>query len=125
MNSLELHRDTRKAPGFLASAERKATQSRFFIELHVNGGRETSRAILDHLRRQQALEFTQIVGEWLRDHGLGEDVSNLSVTAMGQVMIVCTPRVIDQIRDQDVWGIAHIRSSDQFSKLNRIGKSDH
>jgi hypothetical protein len=103
------------------SKEKKPLNSRYFIELHVAASRETSRVILDQMRRQQALEFIQIVGEWLKDHGFGEEVASLSVTAMGQVMIVCSNRVIDQIREQDVWAVAHIRSSDQFSKLARAG----
>lgn len=107
----------------LSATPKPASQnfSRYFIELHVDTGRETSRAILDQLRRQQALEFTQIFGEWVRENGYSDDISSMSVTPMGQVMMVCSNRVIDQIRDQDVWAIAHIRSSDQFSKLSRVG----
>lgn len=107
----------------LSASAKPAAQnfSRYFIELHVDTGRETSRAILDQLRRQQALEFMQIFGEWVRENSYSDDIASMSVTPMGQVMMVCSNRVIDQIRDQDIWAIAHIRSSDQFSKLSRVG----
>ena len=98
--------------------------SRYFIELQVAQGQETSRAVQDQMRRQQALEFVQVFEEWMKENDLKREVSSLSVTAMGQVMIVCSNRVIDQIREQDVWGIAHIRSSDQFSKLGRVGSKN-
>lgn len=102
----------------VAGVKRPAT-SRYFIELHVSNATTTSRPVLDQMRRHKALEFMQIVGEWLKEHDLAEDVTSLSVTAMGQVMIVCSNRVIDHIREQDIWAIAHIRSSDQFSKLSK------
>lgn len=104
----------------LVAGAKKPANSRYFIELHVADSHETSRPILDQMRRHKALEFMQIVVEWLREHEMADDVASLSVTAMGQVMIVCTNRVIDQIREQDIWAIAHIRSSDQFSKMARV-----
>ncbi len=108
----------------IVANNKKPLLSRYFIELHVPANATTSRPILDQMRRQQALEFTQLVGEWLKENGMTEEVSSLSVTAMGQVMIVCGQRVIDTIREQDIWAIAHIRSSDQFSKLSRSTKGN-
>ncbi len=109
--------EAKKKTNILVAGARKPINSRYFIELHVEKSQETARPVLDQMRRHKALEFTQIVSEWLGEHGMANDVASISVTAMGQVMIVCSNRVIDQIREQDVWGIAHIRSSDQFSKL--------
>ena len=89
---------------------------RYFIELHVPSDTEASRTAQDQLRRHHSIEFVRIISEWLRDNNMSKEVNDLSVTAMGQVMIVCTRPVIDMIREQDIWAVAHIRSSDQFNQ---------
>jgi hypothetical protein len=99
-----------------SSSSAKPVSGRYFIELHVTIDPEASRAAQDQTRRHQAIEFVRVITEWLRDNSMSKDVSDLSVTAMGQVMIVCTRPVIDMIREQDVWAVAHIRSSDQFNQ---------
>jgi hypothetical protein len=95
-------------------------KSRYFIELHVPEKENASRIVMDEIRRHQAIEFIQILNEWADDNNISDEVTSLSSTVLGQVMIVCTRRVIDLIRTQDVWAIAHIRSSDQVSDLSRV-----
>lgn len=110
-----------KTKNFHSLSEARALPKiRYFIELHVPSGHEDSRALMDEMRRHKAFEFISIVGEWFKDNDVKDEVSSLSVTAMGQVMIVCTHKVIDLIRAQDIWGIAHIRAADQTSDLRRI-----
>lgn len=105
------------------SRAQKPVNSRYFIELHVAVDHEASRVAQDQNRRHQAIEFVRIVSEWLRDNKMEKEVSDLSVTAMGQVMIVCTRPVIDMIREQDIWAIAHIRSSDQFNQTSLMKRA--
>lgn len=99
---------------------RKPVLNRYFIELHVAVPHDAPRILYDQLRRHKALEFIQVLGDWLADEGLKDEVSNLNVTTLGQVMLLCSHRVIDLIRSQDIWAIAHIRSSDQIGGLSRV-----
>jgi hypothetical protein len=101
---------------------KKPNKNRYFIELLVREDHEVTRALIDGIRAHKAHEFISILRDWMRDSDLKDDVSSLSVTAMGQVMIVCTHRVIDFIRAQDMWAIAHIRSADQIGALKNIAK---
>ncbi|HVY12915.1 MAG TPA: hypothetical protein VHB73_05055 [Alphaproteobacteria bacterium] len=98
-------------------------KSRYFIELQVAFDSEAPRFLQDQLRRHSAIEFVRVIGEWLKDNAMEADVSSLSVTALGQVMIVCTRPVIDLIREQDIWAIAHIRSSDQFDENSLLKRA--
>lgn len=104
----------------LQEAAKETPKSRYFVELHVPEKPGATRVLMDEIRRHTALEFMQVLNEWLDDHKLRQDVRSLSTTALGQVMIVCTHRVIDLIRTQDVWAIAHIRCSDQVTDLRRV-----
>lgn len=104
------------------SAPRALAMTRYFLELHVEISGEKSRILQDEIRRHKAFEFIEVMGEWFKDFEIAGEVSSMSVTAMGQVMIVCTHRVIDLIRSQDVWGITHIRATDQRTDLSRIGR---
>jgi hypothetical protein len=106
----------------LQDAVREAPKSRYFVELHVPEKPGATRILMDEIRRHKALEFMQVLNEWLDDHGMRADVRSLTTTAMGQVMIVCTHRVMDLIRAQDIWAIAHIRCSDQVTDLKRVSK---
>ncbi|MBI3418861.1 MAG: hypothetical protein HY053_01835 [Proteobacteria bacterium] len=99
---------------------KKPVNSRYFIELQVPSDPEAPRFLQDQLRRHHAIEFVRIVGEWLKDNGLHKEVTEMSVTALGQIMVVCTRQVIDLIREQDIWAVAHIRSSDQFNETSLI-----
>jgi hypothetical protein len=99
---------------------KRVVNSRYFIELQVTTDPGAPRFLKDELRRHNAIEFARVIGEWLKDNELQHEVSDLSVTAMGQIMIVCTPQVINLIREQDIWAVAHIRSSDQFNENSMI-----
>lgn len=104
----------------IVTAVKKPVKNRYFIELHVPETPDTSRVVQDEVRRHNALEFVQILREWARDNSMEDEIGSLSTTVMGQVMIVCTHKVIDFIREQDVWAIAHIRSSAQAGDLRSI-----
>jgi hypothetical protein len=107
-------------PTPIVSTARKPLLSRYFIELHVAENDETPRILMDQIRRHKALEFIQVVRDWIKDNELADELSALSITAMGQVMIVCSHHMIDLIREQDIWAIAHIRSSSQAGDLRSI-----
>jgi hypothetical protein len=99
---------------------KRPVNSRYFIELQVTTDPDAPRFLKDEIRRHGAIEFARVIGEWLKDNDLQGEVSDLSVTALGQIMIVCTTQVINLIRAQDIWAIAHIRSSDQFNDTSLI-----
>lgn len=104
----------------IVTAVKKPVKNRYFIELHVPENADTPRVVLDEIRRHNALEFIQVLREWVKDHAMEDEISSLSITAMGQVMIVCSHKMIDFIREQDIWAIAHIRSSAQAGDLRSI-----
>src|SRR5262249_46485420 len=99
---------------------KRPVNTRYFIELQVSADPGAPRFLKDEIRRHQAIEFARVIGEWLKDNELQREVTDLSVTALGQIMIVCTPQVINLIREQDIWAVAHIRSSDQFNETSLI-----
>lgn len=99
---------------------KRPVNTRYFVELQVTTDPDAPRFLKDEIRRHGAIEFARVIGEWLKDNGLQGEVTDLSVTALGQIMIVCTPQVINLIREQDIWAIAHIRSSDQFNEGSMI-----
>ncbi len=96
-----------------------AVCSRYFIELQT-GATDAPRRERDRMRHRQAGEFMRIIQEWLREHRKEKEVTHLSVTALGQVMIVCPRAIMDFIREQDVCAVAHIRSSDQIDETRLI-----
>ncbi|NDE91071.1 MAG: hypothetical protein EB059_08060 [Alphaproteobacteria bacterium] len=104
----------------VVSAAKKPPFNRYFIELHVPEDRDASRILMDEIRRHTALEFIGVLRDWAKNENMVGDLSSASVTAMGQVMIVCSHRLIDLVREQDVWAISHIRSSDQSGDLHRL-----
>ena len=114
----ELIQEQERAPSMVQA--KKPITSRYFIELQVATDPEAPRFLRDEIRRHGAIEFVRIISEWLKDNKLQKQVAELSVTALGQVMIVCARPVIDLIREQDIWAIAHIRSSDQFDERSLI-----
>lgn len=103
------------------TATPKPVLSRYFIELHVTVPADAPRLLADQLRRNEAVQFIHVLEDWLADQGLRDEVSNLTITVMGQVMVLCSHRVIDLIREQDIWAIAHIRSSDQVTGWQSLG----
>lgn len=101
---------------------KKLTHSRYFVELQVSVPDDAPRILTDIKRRHTALEFVCALREWLHDQELTEDVSSLCLTAMGQVMIMCSHQVMDLIRAQDIWAIATIRSAETISDLQRVSE---
>lgn len=104
----------------VVTAVKKPIYNRYFIELHVPEDREASRIIMNENRCHAALEFIKVLREWVTNDDLLKELSSVSVTAMGQVMIVCSNRLIDLIREQDIWAISHIRSAELSGDLRRI-----
>ncbi|MDX1923203.1 MAG: hypothetical protein SFW65_08760 [Alphaproteobacteria bacterium] len=104
----------------VVTAAKKPVYSRYFIELHVPENREASRVLMTEISRHAALEFIQVLRDWVKHEHMASELSSVSVTAMGQVMIVCSHRLIDMVREQDIWAISHIRSADQAGDLRRI-----
>jgi hypothetical protein len=104
----------------VVTAAKKPTYSRYFIELHVAEDREASRILMNEIRCHAAMEFIHVLRDWVKNENLVADLSSVSATAMGQVMIVCSHRLIDLVRDQDIWAISHIRSAEQSGDLRRI-----
>ena len=107
------------APPIVTTAK-KPTYSRYFIELHVPENREASRILMNEIRSHAAHEFIQVLRDWVKQDNLSSELSSVSVTAMGQVMLVCSHRLIDLVREQDIWAISHIRSAELSSDLRRI-----
>jgi hypothetical protein len=95
---------------------------RYFIELQPPAGTPPVRSEESNQRKRQATDFISLVHEWLNDNLMMDQVSSLAVTALGQVQITCRAEIIDQIRHQDVLGIAEIRSGTHFSELARVGR---
>ncbi len=104
----------------VVTATKKPTYNRYFIELHVPENREASRVLMTEISRHAALEFIQVLRDWIGHENMTNDLSSVSVTAMGQVMIVCSHRLIDMVREQDIWAISHIRSAEQSGDFRRI-----
>ena len=104
----------------VVSVAKMPIYSRYFIELHVPENREASRIVVNEARSDASHQFIQVLRDWIKNDNLSSELSSVSVTAMGQVMIVCSHRLIDLIRDQDIWAISHIRSAELSSDLRRI-----
>lgn len=117
----EVIQEKEQIPGL--NQAKRPVNSRYFIELHVTTAPDAPRLLVDEIRRHSAIEFVRVIGEWLKDNSMEKEVSDLTVTALGQVMVVCSRSVIDLIREQDIWAIAHIRSSDQFDGHSLIKRA--
>ncbi len=117
----ELKQSTGTAIGApVVSVAKMPIYSRYFIELHVPENLEASRILVNEARSDAAHEFIQVLRDWVKNDNLSGELSSVSVTAMGQVMIVCSHRLIDLVRDQDIWAISLIRSAELSSDLRRI-----
>jgi hypothetical protein len=84
-------------------------QHRYFIELQPDEGEPVPRWREAANRREIAARFIETVIEWLKEEELGDKVSAIAITALGQVLITCETNVINQMRHQDLMNIAAIR----------------
>jgi hypothetical protein len=80
---------------------------RNFIELQPQG--PVPRHSEDAARRAQALHFMTSIYDWLKRHALDDKVSNVDVTAFGQIRITCEAGVISRLRGDGDMHIAAIR----------------
>ena len=95
---------------------------RYFIELHPEVGPPPPRWRETEIRREQALTFITEIGEWLKREALDYKVTDMVVTALGQVQIVCEADVITHIRSACEPTIAAIRPGAQFAEsFGRFG----
>ncbi len=95
---------------------------RYFIELHPEGGPPPPRWRETEIRREQSLIFITEIIEWLKREALDNKVTDIVVTALGQVQIVCEAEIITQIRSTCEPAIAAIRPGAQLAdSLGRFG----
>jgi hypothetical protein len=91
---------------------------RYFIELQAQEGGEVPRHRETAARRALAAQFLEVVGEWLRQNELGDKVSTMAITALGQVQITCEADVINQIRNHEDLNVAAIRQSAMLTEIS-------
>ncbi|QQR69618.1 MAG: hypothetical protein IPI58_02850 [Alphaproteobacteria bacterium] len=96
-----------------------AQHNRYYIELYCDERAGEPRKDMELRRQQAAMDFVSMMQEWVRETGCGEQISNISVTPMGQVMLVCTPVFVRHIRSQDVTGISSIREGSLQGEIIR------
>lgn len=87
----------------------KRDHHRYFIELQPETAPPVPRNREAETRREQALLFIAAIYNWLKNHDLGDKVSDMDVTAFGQVRITCDAEVINRMRNEDALSIAAIR----------------
>jgi len=96
---------------------------RYFIELQPDGVDPVPRHREDALRRQQAFQFIASIYDWLKQNALDNKVSDLDVTAFGQVRITCEADVIARIGGEEDLHIASIRPSAMYVEgMGRNGR---
>jgi hypothetical protein len=95
---------------------------RYFIELYPEGGSEPPRWRETEIRRAQAAHFIAEIHAWLKQEALDNRVSGMTITALGQVQIICEADIINQIRSDREPAIAMIRSGAEFAEsFSRFG----
>ena len=83
--------------------------NRYFIELQPPSAAPISRNREAEIRREQAAIFIAEVYSWLQSQDLGEMVSEMDVTAFGQVQITCETEIITRIQENRTLNIATVR----------------
>ena len=100
-------------------------KNHYFIELQSDKTEPVPRYRETELRRELAAQFVEVIGEWLKEQDLDDQVSDIAITALGQVQITCEANVINQIRNQDVMEIAAVRQgsmlSENFNRWSAMG----
>jgi len=85
-------------------------KNRYFIELQPEGA-PVPRYQEVETRRQQAAQFITGLYQWLKEKELDAKVSDMAITALGQVQITCEADIIGLIRHQEEDNIAAIRQA--------------
>ena len=73
-----------------------ADHNHYFIELSEPAGDLLSSGTAASLRAERARAFIANLQQWLADEGLSDQLSALRITALGQIMLTCTPNLIAQ-----------------------------
>jgi hypothetical protein len=93
---------------------------RYFIELQPTDSEPVPRSREAETRREQAVLFIAALYNWLKNHDLDGKVSDMDVTAFGQVRITCDAAIITRMRDEDELSIAAIRPGAMYVEgMNR------
>jgi hypothetical protein len=94
-------------------------KNRYFIELQQEG-EPVPRHREAEIRRQQATQFVAMIHEWLKEKELENKVSDMAITALGQVQITCEADIIGMIRREEEDNIAAIRQASAY--IGHIGR---
>jgi hypothetical protein len=95
----------------------------YFIELQPAGVAPIPRNREAEARREQAVLFIATIYDWLKNHDLNDKVSEMDVTALGQVRITCDAEIIHRIRGEDALSIAAIRPGAMYVEgMGQIGR---
>lgn len=73
----------------------------YFVELLQDLAPGLSSGAMVVARQERARDFVAELRRWLETESLSEDVSDLKVTALGRVMMTCSPVVVDWLADMD------------------------
>lgn len=95
-------------------------KNRYFIELQPEIGDPVPRHMETETRRLQATHFIAMIHEWLKEKELENKVSNLAITALGQVQITCEADIIGMLRYEEEENIAAIRQASAY--INALGR---
>ena len=95
-------------------------KNRYFIELQPETGDPVPRYQETETRRIQATQFIAMISEWLKEKELENKVSDLAITALGQVQITCEADIIGMLRREEEENIAAIRHASAF--INNLGR---
>jgi hypothetical protein len=82
---------------------------RYFIVLQPDKATSGAVSLQRQSRRQAALEFANLLREWVDENQQTQLVSSIDITVFGQIQIICSPLLIEQIQQQDILAIAEIR----------------
>jgi len=97
----------------------QSEKNRYFIELQPEG-EPVPRYRENETRRQQATQFVAMIHEWLKEKELESKVSDMVITALGQVQITCEADVIGMLRHHEEQNIATIRQASAY--IGNIGR---
>jgi hypothetical protein len=95
-------------------------KNRYFIELQPETGDPVPRYQEAETRRHQATQFIAMIHDWLREKELENKVSDLAITALGQVQITCEADIIGMLRRDEEENIAAIRQASLY--INNLGR---
>ena len=87
-----------------------ADHNHYFIELSESFDEPLSSGAAASLRTERARAFIDGLCDWLDMEDLTGELSALRVTALGHIMLTCTPALIAQVQAADWPDIAAVTS---------------